>query len=75
MSEYVLKGSDGRVVDKISLERVNQLKDLEGLKKTRFLRPSSRDVTRRTWERKTRKHEELEKRRQIEKESFNKKLS
>ena len=32
-NEYLLKNSDGKVVDKISLERVNQLKDPEELKK------------------------------------------
>ena len=32
-NEYLLKNSEGRVVDKISLERVNQLKDPEELKK------------------------------------------
>ena len=32
-NEYLLKNSDGRVVDKISLDRVNQLKDPEELRK------------------------------------------
>ena len=60
-----MKNSEGRVVDKISLERINQLKDPEELKKNQDFYGSQAGMS----------QEELEKKRQIEKESFDKKLS
>ena len=75
-NEYVLKNSEGRVVDKISLDRVNQLKDPEEFKKAQEIFDPKSGISKEALERESQaKREEIEKKRQIEKESFDKKLS
>ena len=75
-NEYLLKNSEGRVVDKISLERVNQLKDPEELKKAQDNYGPQAGMSKEELEKERQaKQEEIEKRRQIEKELFDKKLS
>ena len=72
----MLKNSDGRVVDKISLDRVNQLKDPEELRKAQeFYGPQSGLSPEELEKERQAKLEEIEKKREIEKESFDKKVS
>ena len=72
----MLKNSDGRVVDKISLDRVNQLKDPEELRKVQeFYGPQAGLSPEELEKERQAKLEEIEKKREIEKESFDKKVS
>jgi len=75
-NEYLLKNSDGRVVDKILLDRVNQLKDPEELRKAQeFYGPQAGLSPEELEKERQAKLEEIEKKREIEKESFDKKVS